>query len=85
MTLHIELPDDLRNIVSLDEEQLAGLAREALLVRLYERGELSSGKAAQLLNLTRREFLARLADYGVSSFDDDVDFSAEMKHGRRGG
>ncbi len=83
MTLHIELPDDLRSIVSLDEEQLTGLAREALLVRLYERGEISSGKAAELLNVSRREFLDRLADYGVSSFDDSADLSVEMKHGRR--
>lgn len=80
--LQIALPDDVRDALALDDTQLTALALEALLVRLYERGELSSGKAAELLGISRREFLARLDQSGISSFDEDIDFAAEMQHGR---
>ena len=79
-TLQIELPDEVRDILGLDEAELSSLALEALVMRLYERGELSSGKAAELLGISRREFLDRLGQYAISSFDDDVDLVAEVAH-----
>ncbi len=81
-TLNIALPDDISNALPIDEEELAALALEALLVRLYERGDLSSGKASELLHVSRREFLELLGNYGVSAFDEDVDLAAEAQHGR---
>lgn len=81
-TLNISLPDDIRNALTIGEEELASLALEALLVRLYERGELSSGKAAELLHLSRREFLQLLGNYAVSAFDEEVDLAAEAQRGR---
>ena len=38
-------------------------------VKLFELGQLSSGAAAQLAGIPRMAFLARLADYGVDTFD----------------
>ena len=70
-TLEIEYPDDV--LGSIDEEHLKTLAREALYVRLYEQGLLSSGRAAQLLGITRWDFLDLLGRYGVSYFDDALD------------
>ncbi|MFN8499528.1 MAG: UPF0175 family protein [Anaerolineae bacterium] len=61
-TLQIELPDEVRETLALSEAQLSHLALEALLIRLYERGELSSHKAAQLLGIPFSEFLARLGE-----------------------
>ncbi len=81
-TLNISLPDDIRNTLSIGEEELAALALEALLVRLYERGDLSSGKAAEILHITRAEFLDVLGTYGVSMFDEDIDLLAEAQRGR---
>lgn len=81
-TLNISLPDDIRKALSIGEEELAALALEALLVRLYERGDLSSGKAAEILRITRREFLDVLGAYGVTIFDEDVDLIAEAQLGR---
>jgi predicted HTH domain antitoxin len=80
--LSIKLPDDIRNALSIGEEELADLALEALLVKLYSRGELSSGKASELLQVSRRQFLELLDQYGVSTFDEDVDFAAEARYGR---
>lgn len=81
-TLQIAVPDDVLDDLALSTDALTTLAREALFVRLYERGELSSGKAARLLSISRREFLDLLGQYGVSSFDEQIDFAAETQHGR---
>lgn len=81
-TLNIPLPDDIRNALPLGEEELAALALEALLLRLYERGDISSGKAAELLNISRREFLDMLGEHGISVFVENTDFGAEAQRGR---
>ncbi len=80
--LQFELPDEVRNTLALNAQELTALAREALLVRLYERGDLSSGKAAEILGITRRAFLEVLDRYGASSFAEEVDFAAEARYGR---
>lgn len=69
MQLNVELPNVLgdRNI-----HELAALAREALVVRLYALGDLSSGEGAQALGISRREFLDLLGRYNVSIFDDTM-------------
>ncbi len=81
MTIHIAYPDELLNLADLTKAQLEQLAHEALLVRLYALGVLSTGKAAELLGLSRREFLELLGRYGVSEFDDDIDLETELKRG----
>lgn len=75
LTIHV--PDDLG---SKDKQQLEALAREALLVKLYEQGEISSGYAADILGLSRRAFLDLLGEYGVSIFDPATDIAAEASN-----
>jgi hypothetical protein len=55
-TLTIDIPDELID-GSMTKADLESIAREALLVRLYDLGEVSSGKAAEILNISRRAFL----------------------------
>ena len=84
MSMHkveIEYPDEALDS-GMNEAQIQTLAREALYVRLYQQGVLSSGRAASLLGLTRWEFLDLLGRYGVSYFDDDVDFDEELRRGQ---
>lgn len=76
----VTYPTELLNLSSQPPERLERLAREALLVRLYDLGELSSGQAAALLGITRREFLDLLSAYHVSVFDEEADLAAELKH-----
>ncbi len=78
-TLHIRLPDDL---ATHDQAQLEALAREALIVRLYDLGELSSGEGAALLGLSRRAFLDLVGRYGLSIFDDNANLEEEARRGR---
>lgn len=74
--MQITYPDELLTLTQLSQAQFEHLAHEALLVRLYGLGVVSTGKAAELLNISRREFLERLGAYGVSEFDDDLDLEA---------
>lgn len=48
-------------------------------MRLYDLGEISSGQAAAILGIARREFLDLLGAYHVSIFDEDVDLVAELQ------
>lgn len=76
--LSIELPDELLALIG--EHRAQALAREALLVRLYDLGEISSGKAAQLLGISRRAFLDVLGGYHVAIFDESADFEQDMRN-----
>ena len=74
MQLHLQVPEQF---IGKSQQQLEELAFEALVVRLYALGELSSGEGARLLDLKRREFLDLLGQYNVSLFDDEIDFQKE--------
>jgi len=76
----VTYPTELLNLSSQPPGRLERLAREALLVRLYDLGELSSGQAASLLGITRREFLDLLGTYHVSIFDEEANLIAELRH-----
>ena len=78
-SFQVTYPIELLSLSAQPPEQLERLAREALLVRLYDLGEISSGQAAAVLGITRREFLDLLGTYHVSVFDDDVDLAAELQ------
>lgn len=44
-----------------------------LAAKLFEMGELSSGQAAEMAGITKREFLESVGKYGVSIFGYDAD------------
>ncbi len=77
MQLNLQVPERL---TEKNQQQLEALAFEALVVRLYALGELSSGEGAMLLGMTRREFLDLLNQYNVSLFDDEIDFKKEASY-----
>jgi predicted HTH domain antitoxin len=65
----INLPEKASLALKVPTE---ALGKEVLLmaaVKLYELGRLSSGAAAELAGLPKPLFLAKLADYGVCTFD----------------
>ena len=60
-TLRLKIPD----FVNINEDE----AKMMLAARLYEKGELSLGKAAEFAGLTKRNFMESLGQYGVSVFN----------------
>ncbi len=58
-TLTLQIPDDL------DERY----AKTFLAAKLFEKGDLSLGQAADLAGYTKRTFMELLANYDVSIFN----------------
>jgi predicted HTH domain antitoxin len=53
---------------------------ETILVKLYAKGILSTGKAAEILGIPRVDFLDLLGKHQVSEFDDTLDLVQEQQH-----
>ena len=62
-TLTLNIPD------SVNETDV----KMQLAAQLFENGILSSGQAADLAGLTKREFLENVGKYGVSIFGESVE------------
>jgi len=62
-TITINVPNEA------DEKDL----QMAVAVRLYEKGILSSGRAAELVGISKRDFIENLGEYNVSAFGETVD------------
>ncbi len=60
-TLVLNIPDT----VDFDDKE----ALMAIASRLYEKGKLSVGQAAELVGLSKRAFMETLGNYGVSVFN----------------
>lgn len=60
-TLTIKIPD------TVDEKDL----KMELAAHLFEKGILSSGQAAELVGITKREFIETVGKYGVSIFGEN--------------
>ena len=78
-TLEVQLPEALHELGFGDEE----ICREVpvlLVMKRFREGAISSGKAARILGLTRREFLEHLAREGFPVYDPtDEEFQQELQ------
>lgn len=62
-TLTLNIPD------SVDEIDV----KMQLAAHLYEKGIMSSGQAAELVGISKREFLENIGKYGVSIFGETIE------------
>ena len=67
-TLDVKFPRDLAFALKMKDKEFEGEIRKMAVVKLYELGKISSGKAAVVLGLSRIQFLEMLATYKVSVF-----------------
>ena len=65
--LKLDLPPDLLKVLeSLGDPQQT--IKECVVLELYRRGEISSGKAAELLGMSRFEFIQYSGRLGIPFF-----------------
>jgi predicted HTH domain antitoxin len=69
--LTIEIPADILLSTGQSREEFIKEAKMLLAAKLFELGRLSSGKAAQLCNLGRVEFLLLVSRMGIPVADLD--------------
>lgn len=62
-TLKLQLPD------TVDEKDV----KMQLAAHLYDKGIMSSGQAANLVGVSKREFIETVGQYGVSIFGESID------------
>ena len=66
MSLTIDLPNDLEQLLREEQEDLGRFAREAVLIELFRRGRIGVNRLAELLGLGRAEALDWLIEHNVS-------------------
>lgn len=72
-TIQIDLADDVLLGMQKDDRSMAAEMRLAAAAKWYECGVLTQEKAAAVAGLSRAEFLAALARFGVSPFQETKD------------
>lgn len=65
----VQLDDDLVALFHSFNQSLQDTARELMVLELYRRGTISSGKAAQLLGMERVAFIQHASRLGIAFFD----------------
>ncbi len=66
--LHISLPREFAALLGPVQTQAAQAVKEFAVLGLFQEGRISAGKAAELLGLTHRGFIALLARKGIDYF-----------------
>ncbi len=69
LKIEIELPRDLLAALNIAETDLSRRAQEWVILELFQEGEISSGKAAEILGTTKARFLDLLAQRGLPYLD----------------
>ncbi|KPQ37890.1 MAG: Uncharacterized protein family (UPF0175) [Phormidium sp. OSCR] len=70
--------NQLDNLNISDEGRQRALqrAQEVYVMTLLEMGEITSGRAAKLLGISRLEVIEMMNQYGISLFDDSQDLDS---------
>jgi predicted HTH domain antitoxin len=63
--VQVELGQDLVDLLEELQRPVKEAARELIVLELYRQGEVSSGKAAELLDMPRGEFIRYASTRGI--------------------
>ncbi len=69
MRVEIELPGDLLTALDIPEADLGRRAQEWVVLELFQEGEISAGKAAEILGSTKARFVDLLNERRLPYLD----------------
>ena len=79
-TISLALDDDLVELLRVLPQPMETTASESIILELYRQGQLSGGKAAELIGLSRWDFIQKAADAGIPYFNmGEQDWQAEVE------
>ena len=67
--IQVDVDDELAALLHGLNQPVGAAARELIILELYRRGSLSSGKAAQLLGMQRADFIQHTSRLGIAYLD----------------
>jgi predicted HTH domain antitoxin len=77
-TLQIQVSDELLALLNQHDQRADRSAIEMIVLELYRRGSISSGKAAELLAVSRIDFIHKASSLGIALLDmTDDEWAAE--------
>lgn len=68
-TITLDIEEDIAALLHGTNQTAQSTAREFIVLELYRRGTVSSGKASELLNMSRWEFVRYASCLGIAFFD----------------
>ena len=80
-TLEVQFHLPIENISKKHQTEATKKAKAAFVLELLRQGDISAGKAAELLNVSRWKLSELMAEAGISPFDDSLtseDLAAEV-------
>ena len=75
--ISINYPESLAFSLKMENQEFKDEMKLISLIKLYELGKISSGRAANLLNINRIDFLDLLQKYNVSYFHNGLENDLE--------
>ena len=66
--MHIELDDNVVALLERLHRPVEEAARELIILELYREGALSSGRSAEILGLSREDFIRHASARGIPYF-----------------
>jgi predicted HTH domain antitoxin len=68
-TVRVDLDEAVATLLHQTNQPVREAAQEMILLELYRRGTISSGKAAELLGMPRLDFIRHASQLGIPLID----------------
>ncbi|GAB6163051.1 hypothetical protein JCM12298_22110 [Desulfothermus naphthae] len=78
--LNITIPDTVEEAIKLPEKRKKEELLKLLALKLYEKGIIGIGKAAEMCGLTRFEFMSLLKEEDMSLNYDEEEVERDLKN-----
>ncbi len=80
LTVQLNLPQDLLEVLNVPEAQLETQILKLVALELFRQERISTGKGAELLGIKKWEFIQLLAQHNIPYFTDSpTDLAAEVE------